>query len=321
MPNELPNVKFENFAAAKSCLQTTLTSTGALVKDLSIQQDQNGKAVWAVSLASSGNFPAPTPENFSRVRAVLNQHIPHRGVLRQIKRICKFSTVQVWLWEVTYGVRKSASRLQRAITALNTVIKEVTPCLKSSPKLQTAIRKREKLSNLEQSKNRKRFFYNLRKKKSAPSGEVRSTESKPDAVYSNFVKGDVLRPTQAGSIMTKTKANVAPDYNSWDINGLFFYMKTLTVTDAKAMDVIVSCTGDVNDTKEFAAATYHLKNRCPQLKAEQLPLMLEQTLERMSIDRHYLRSVALNSDLFAKVEVVDHSYYYNMGNHNLCLHD
>lgn len=319
MTNELPDVKFENFAAAKACLQTTLASTGALVKDLSILSDQNGKAVWCITISSSGTFPAPTPDNFVRVRAVLNQHIPHRGVLRQISRICKMSTTQEWLWNVTYGV-KAPSKIRKAIVALTNVIKEVTPCLRSAPQLQTAIRKRERLSNLEQSKQKRRFFYQLRHKKSTPSGEVRVKESKPDAKYGNFLRGEVLRPTTAGRKQTKTKPCVKPDYDNWDVNGLFFYMKTLTVTDAKAMQIICACKGQLRDVGEYAAAVYHLKNRCPHLKAEQLPLLYKGTLERLNIDDRYIRSVTMASDLFARVSVSDHGYYYDNHNHVMCLH-
>lgn len=317
MTNELPDVKFENFAAAKSCLQTTLTSTGAIVKELSILSDQNGKAVWQVVLSASGNFPAPTPENFTRVRAVLNQHIPHRGVLRQITRICRMSTTQEWFWTVTYGIKKM-SKIRRAITSLTAIIKEVTPCLKSSPLLQTAIRKREKLSSLEQSKERKRFYYQLRHKKSKVA-QKSEKESKLDAKYSNFQKGEVLHPTKASS--NKTKTNCAPDYERWDINGLFFYMKNITINDAKAMSILTSCDGKTVNAKEIAAAMYHLKNRCPHITKQQLPLMYEKTLERLSIDRDYIDSISMSSDLFERISVKDYPYYYDASNHTMCLHE
>lgn len=320
MTNELPDVKFENFAAAKACLQNILTSTGALVKELSILSDQNGKANWVVYLSPTGSFPAPTPDNFVRVRAVLNQHIPHCGVLRQITRICKMSTTEEWLWMVTYGVNKT-SRLKRAINALSSVIKKVTPCLKSSPQLQTAIRKRERLSNLEHSKNRKRFFYQLRHKKSAPSGEAGKSESKADCAYStNFVKAEVLQPNKTVRKMTKT-THFAPNYDQWDVNALFFYMKNITITDAKAMHIITTCNGTLGDVTEYAAAVYHLKNRCPHLKATQLPQLFKGTLERLRIDESYISSVSMVSDLFTRVSVRDHSYYYASENHTLCSHN
>lgn len=319
MNNELPDVKFENFAAAKACLQHILTSTGALVKELSIMSDQNGKAVWSITLDTSGNFPAPTPENFVRVRAVLNQHIPHKGVLRQITRICQMSTVEKWYWNVTYGVKKT-SKLRKAINALSAVIKEVTPCLRDAPRLQTAIRKRERLSNLEESKNKKRFFYQLRHKKPSPSGEVKIKGSKLDVVHNNFVKGEVLHPKESNRNKTKT-INIAPSYDAWDVNGLFFYMKNLTITDAKAMSILTSCNGRVEDVKEFAASIYHLKNRCPHVTRTQMPLLYEKTLERLGIDKRYIETMSINSDLFTKVSVHDYQYYYDTENHHLCQHD
>lgn len=317
MTNVLPDVKFENFAAAKTCLQTTLSSTGAIVKTLSIQSDQNGKDAWAVTIAASGTFPAPTPENFVRVRAVLNQHIPNRGVLRQITRICQMSATEEWLWLVTYGVKKN-SRIRAAITALNAAIRQVTPCLKTTPILQTAIRKKEKLTNLEQLKNRRRFFYKRRTAKKAVI--TTDTVSKSDAKYSNFVKGEVLHPNKADRIQTKTH-NFAPKYDEWDVNGLFFYMKNLTITDAKAMSIITSCKGQITDVQSYAAAVYHMKNRCPHMTKTQLPLVYKKTLERLGVDARYIASISLNSDLFSRVSVKDHGYYYNSSNHIMCSHD
>jgi hypothetical protein len=79
----LPNVKFENFAAAKAVLQKTYAPIGAIIKRLSIQQDQNGKAVWRACFSSTGTFPTPNISNFAVVRSRLNQCAPKRSVLRQ----------------------------------------------------------------------------------------------------------------------------------------------------------------------------------------------------------------------------------------------
>lgn len=338
MTNELPDVKFENFAAARRCLQIALSSTGAVVKDLSIQDDQNGKAVWLVTLTSSRSFPAPTPDNFVAVRSVLNQHIPHRGVLRQIHRICHMSTALEWAWTVTYGVKK-ASRIAKAIATLTKVIKEVTPCLKSSPQLQTAIRKRERLNNLEATKSRRRFFYNLRKSSHPTPNERRlsketsassstqmtnrvlrdkNTRNKADA-YGNFVKGEVLHHNKTALNTTKTP-NVEPNYDRWDINGLIFYMKNITVTDAKALHIISNCDGMKGDYHEYAAAVYHIKNRCPQASREQIPLLYKSILERLNVDASYLGSVTLDNELFGRIRIKNHQYYATAENHTLCIH-
>jgi hypothetical protein len=63
----LPNVSFENFAAAKSCLQKTLAPVGAVVKRLSIQRDQNGKDLWRVVISATGACPASIVANFAAI--------------------------------------------------------------------------------------------------------------------------------------------------------------------------------------------------------------------------------------------------------------
>lgn len=306
MTNELPDVKFENFAAAKSCLQNVLSPLGALVKDLSITEDQNGKANWTIILGSSGNFPAPTLANFVSVRAVLNQHVPIRGVLRQINRICRMSDTEEWFWSVTYGIKKM-SRVRRAINQLSAAIATASTCLGNMPKVQTAIRKKERLSALEYEKNRKRFFYNLRHSRK----EVKANK------YSNFTKGETLIPKET---RTTRKVNIKPDYENWDIHRIFFEMKNVTISDAKAMSILLSCKGQPTDIQNFAAAVYHLKNRCPQLTRQQLPLLFKKTVERLSIDEGYLYSISMSSDLFAKISVCDYSYYRGGNSHSLCQH-
>lgn len=72
----LPDVKFENFAAAKSCLQSTLAPAGAIMSRTAIEKDQNGKLKWLVYLAAPGKSLSPTEANSVAVKANLNQHVP-----------------------------------------------------------------------------------------------------------------------------------------------------------------------------------------------------------------------------------------------------
>lgn len=174
---EIPDVKFENFAAAKACLQTTLTPSGAIVQRLSIQQDQNGKAAWRVVLTSTQTFPAPDPANFIAVRAVLNRYVPRRAVLRTINLEEDESPTHAWRWEVCYGIQRT-SRIRRAVDKLVAAISEAAPCLKSTAATTQMTQHVKRLQDLEKTKERRRFFYSLRKSRSQlkrPSNELTST--------------------------------------------------------------------------------------------------------------------------------------------------
>lgn len=220
---ELPDVKFENFAAARSCLQSVLFPKGAILRDISIESDQNGKAKWRVHLASSGTFPAPTANQFVAVRAVLNQNIPARGVLSTIKLYTRFSTTEERLWEVTYSIKK-VSKLRSAIATLTQTFKTLTPCLKQQPTIRAAIAKKDKLVQLERVKRDRVKFYQLRMAKRAAkqaatqvkeeakpqeTSKQRTRENKSPSQYGNFVKGEVLRPTKVDMKKTRTKPNVS----------------------------------------------------------------------------------------------------------------
>lgn len=164
--SDIPDVKFENFAAAKACLQTTLAPSGAVVRRLSIQRDQNGKAAWRVQLTSSDAFPMPDPANFVAVRAVLNRYVPKGAVLRTINLEEDESPIHSWRWEVCYGKQKT-SRIRRAVNHLVNAIKEATPCLKATAETTQMKRHVERLEALERLKGKRRFYYDLRQSKKA----------------------------------------------------------------------------------------------------------------------------------------------------------
>lgn len=316
----LPDVKFENFVAARSCLQTTLAPSGAVVGRISIQQDQNGKAKWRVNLSASGNFPIPNETNFVRVRAVLNQHVPHRGVLSTINLESDYSTTEGWNWEVTYSIKK-VTKLRRAINTLSAVIKTATPCLKIQPTIRTAIVKKENLEKLETTKNRKRFFFNLRQARKSKEPKDTNVSSKTDASKKQFVKGETLLPTQTVRKSTNVH-NIAPDYESWDVKGIIFSMKQFTVQDVKCLAIVNSCTG-VNsgtDPVVYAAAVMHLKDRCAKISRQHIPKLLKEGLEQLNVSEAFLNSFKLKGDRFERLSVRDHHFYRGNDSHILCNH-
>lgn len=319
---ELPDVKFENFAAARSCLQSTLAPIGAIVKSLSIQQDQNGKAKWRVHIAASGSFPAPTQVNFVAVRALLNQHVPRRSVLSTILLFAADSNVETWLWEVTYGIKK-VSKLRKAITTLQTVINTITPCLKTAPLVQTAIKKKKSLEHLERTKKQRRFFYELRQLRKATKN-VPKPEAKHSQPYGQFVKGDVLHPIKREQNVTSTKSkgeghNIRPNYAEWDVKHLMYQMKSMTLQDLKCLDIIHSC-DDETKPEEYYAAVLHIKNRIPQIRAEHVPKLLKEGFENLGVTHEFIRAFTLKGDTFDRVIVKDHQVFYETGNHCLCTH-
>ena len=107
--SQLPDIAPENFCEARSVFQSTLSSTGAVLTTMAIQEDQNGKKAWHINLESSGCFPAPSHGNFVAVRAVLNAHVPTRGILRTIE-LAQTMSNPTMQWEVLYGVASKKRR-------------------------------------------------------------------------------------------------------------------------------------------------------------------------------------------------------------------
>lgn len=202
---ELPDVKFENFVAAKACLQRTLSPIGGVVERISIRQDQNGRAVWKATLNSSGNFPTPDPASFIAIRAVLNQHVPKRGVLRTINLEADMAPTQQWRWEVCYGIQR-VTRIRQAIKSLKQVIETVTPCLKGTAETTQLARRVTSLEKLEKTKNDRRFFYNLRKNKKKNRVETSQTQptTTPSETREQTVRAETPQ-TQLPATSSKTR--------------------------------------------------------------------------------------------------------------------
>lgn len=343
----LPDVKFENFVAARSCLQKTLAPTGAIVNKVSINKNQNGLSKWRVQLSASGDFPLPLLSNYVKVRAVLSQHTPKRGVLSTVTLECDYSTTEEWFWEVTYGIKK-VSKISKALAQISDAIKTVTPCLKTQPLIRQGEKKMAHLRHLERTKSTARFFYKIRQEKKA-SKDVSKTQAKPSEkgdvlrqdqsvskmtrtkkassdvsktyATKQFVKGEVLHPTRKVSNVTRTPTNFKPNYEDWDVRSILYSLKTVTVMDAKALSIIRACDGNIGTRAQaYATAVFHLKNRCPELTAKQLPRLHKLVLEKLKIDEYYLQSIELRGDLFERVAVKDHSYYSSSRNHSLCMH-
>lgn len=334
---ELPDVKFENFAAAKSCLQTTLAPIGAIIRDLAITKDQNGKAKWRCHITASKDFPTPIEANFVAVRAVLNRNVPHRGVLSTITRIVTFSTTETWMWEVTYTTKKT-SKLVAAIKTINAAIKAIPSCLREQPAIRKAVVKRDNLVHLEKTKEKKRFFYQLRQSRKAATKQTEPTVNKGSHVdtvspsgreqpkapkgvsktqpYGNFTKGEVILPGK--SVRTKTMThNVEPDYDRWDVKHLVYQLKAFSVQDVKCLHIISDCSA--HTSRDYAAAVFHIKNRIPAVRKEHIPRLLQEGLEAMDITTSYLSSFSLQGDTFDRLQIHDHHFFQTDG-HILCNH-
>lgn len=208
---ELPDVKFENFVAAKACLQKTLVSLGGIAERLAINEDQNGKKVWRVQISAQGTFPRPQEKNFVAVRAVLNQHVPRRGVLRSITLDCDMGPTPSWRWEVSYGIQKP-TRLQRAIKSLVVAAKSVS-CLEMQPVASEKARHAKRLSSFDTEQQKRRYFYELRNmKKSARvnnMANISQTQNQkistpPKSVKSSNVHGDTRSTAQEKKQKIKT---------------------------------------------------------------------------------------------------------------------
>lgn len=299
MTDILPDVKFENFAAARRCLQTTLQSSGAVVREVSIQEDQNGKSKWRVTLSATEQFPVPSPNNFVAVRAKLNQHVPHRGVLSTIMLTTAFSTHREDLWEVTYGIQK-VSRIQRALTKVAEGIAKAVPCMSNMPKIRRDIDKAEKLTKQAYQKKRACHFYNLRKSRKT------------------FVKGDTLMPTpaltQEKKKVTPPTINKAPDYEQWDVRSLLYAMKNVTIEDAKNLLLLSQCRDPYNH--EIVGATAYISQRCPGITPAQVPVLYNLVAERLRLDAGFISMLTIKSEFSSRVSMTCSTRVQ----HPLCSH-
>lgn len=336
----LPDVKFENFAAAKSCLQSKLQSIGGVVKRLAIVADQNARNVWRVILSAQNAFPQPAANNFVAVRALLNQHIPHRGVLRTINLECDMSTTEQWYWEVTYGI-KTTSRIQKAIVQLKTIAKTVAPCLKTEPVIRRVEQKIEKLSSLEKSKNNSRFFYQLRKAKNAlsrpklatqvektnaaspviskatteNSSDNRVAKERKSQPYGNFVKGEVLLPTKSDPDQTKTH-NVAPDYNKWSIKRKLYSFKTIGFEEIHALHILQNCRK--YGVAELLWATNKVKTTDSTIVASDIPELYAQMREKLNLSDAFLSRFKIKYTHVNRYDITNDEY--SIHHHVLCSH-
>lgn len=295
----LPDVKFENFAAARSCLQTTLQPKGAVVRELSIQTDQNGKAKWRVTLAATGAFPSPAQHNFVAVRAKLNQCVPHRGVLSTIMLYEAYTQVREELWEVTYSVKKT-TRIERAVKRVADCLAKTVPCIKTMPKIRSVLAKADKLTTIQYEKKRAEHFYQLRKAK-------------------KFVKGETLKPTvtppQKTRAVKSTKTiNVTPDYDNWDVKAILYSMKNITVEDGKNLVAIESCTDPYNN--DLIGPTAYIMQRCPGIKPSQIPRLTQEVLETLGMPKSFVGSLSIKSDFSSRITDTGTSFVQ----HLLCSH-
>lgn len=318
---ELPDVKFENFVAAKACLQSTLSLIGGVVERISIRQDQNGRAVWRVTLNGSGNFPTPDPSNFIAIRAVLNRHIPKRGVLRTINLEVDMSPTQTWRWEVCYGIKKT-SRIRQAIKSLKNVITTVTPCLQGTAETTQLRRQVNSLEKLEKTKNDRRFFYQLRKKKgktataavepkpaprptrtqpqkSRPTGFKSDSDALSRAKKYDFIKGETIPGSAPEKKETSgSSTNVAPEYNEWEIKNILYGMKRIEYEFIVALRTIMTC-----DCKKmypsfaaqsrYAWAVLTVRTYSERITAQNIKRVYEAALERAGISDEFVSTFTI----------------------------
>lgn len=338
----LPDANVQNFAAARACLQSYLAPIGAIVQKLGIQQNQNGVSLWRVLLSSTLNFPSPTSANFTAVRAVLNNAVPQRGVLRTIELYVPNSQQPTWYWEVCYGT-KTKTRGQKALKALKSVIRKVTPCLQGTAVQTLARTQHTALLRVVREKENSRKYYQIRQEKlrqkanskladdkpkpptvekksqqktnSAPK-KKRNTTSQPDGKYNNFIRGPALKPARA----EKPKViNIQPDYDQWEVRSILGRFKDVTVNDARALATIASCKSN-GKSLEVTAASIYLKNRCPAIQARHIPDLLNQVVESLGVPLELIRAFKVKNDMVDKFIVHEHSVFSSTKAHFLCTH-
>lgn len=305
----LPDVKSENYVAARSCLQKTLSPIGAVVHDLSIQEDQNSNKLWRVTISATGAFPEPETGDFVMVRKLLNQNAPSRAVLRQVTRTIVFTSKPQTLWAITYGVKKE-TRIQRAVATIINKVAKVVPCLSNLPTISKQLKKCEKLSALEKSKEDKRKFYQLRQLKKAGRPEVK------------FVQGETLYPTTGKERPPlPVRHNAEPfTYAEMDLHTLAFQLRAWKLEDLQALSVIHRCKSTTQDpvaTSKLIGALAHIKNRCPAIRAQHVPKLLKMGLEAMGLTQELLSTFTLKTDISEKVQM---KHWGSVHIHTLCTH-
>lgn len=308
----LPEVIPENFVACRTCLQSTMTPIGGVVRTLAISNKPNGSSTWRVTLSRStetnNTFPDPDVGNFVAIRALLSQHVPAKGVLKTTERVMNYSTTTEWLWEITYGIKTKPSRVRKVLQTMAATIKNVTPCLAAAPKIRSLKKKAAKLSDKEKEASKRRYFFNLRQKRV-------KKEEKP--ILKGFVQGETLEPDYA----PKPRYNAVPHvYEDYSYNTVAASFGQLTIADAVALRHITLC-GTNFCPQKYASALVHLKMRAPAIKAKHVPKLLEDALETLGLNVHVIDTISATNSLYVKTPQVRTSAYTDVLYHVLCEHE
>lgn len=334
---ELPDVKFENIGAAKACFQSTLTPLGAIVRKLSMIQNQNGQLTWKINLTSERDFPRPVLANFFQVRTVLSKNTPVRGILRSINLECDESPSPEWVWVVTYSVQR-ISRIKKAISNIAKTISGLSTCLSDTAESTKLIRKTESLKELEKTKAKRRFFYNLRRSKaksqpnerstdgSTPCRKVKSSPSKDQSAntsalktksgnktnYSNFSKGDTIPGTTSNSSKPKILA-IAPKYDEWAIKSIVYEIKKIDIDLLTSMSLITSCKckepnvyPSYEEQQRYAFAFSQVKLASERITAQNINAVYLELLQRSGYTKEFVETFQLSANRESKVILRTH---------------
>lgn len=323
----LPEVKPENYAAAKACLQKYVSLQGGALHSLSIQEDQNGKREWVTRLRSVSRLPDPTMRDFKRIRTVLIQNLPERAILRTITVVVEYKETPMWLWEVKYTVKK-ISGISKTINTLKEALASATPTMEHTAKTTSVIRQLKELKTLDKTKNVSRYFYELRQRRKTARQQNKTGPHSRSPVTASVPRGQHLAdPPKKQEVQsdtaTKPKStyNAVPfDYHEMGKKRKLYSFKTLSLDTLIAMRTVTICdcrrAGYTNTgSSGYAWAVSHLKQHCEDIAADDFPGIYQQALERTRLTDKFVSAYKIKASLEDKYEAVS---FLKAEDHVLC---